>query len=544
MVVGSHQGVPGSSPGARTKISQLRFFPNFVNAGKIFIIAFSRPKPMNQTKLSTSLIALLMIAGIFAGCLGGETIDDTARTDIDDLSASTTENQTTMNTDMDSIELDVTALSNSLGSLSSDLTSLGNDLTAKETALLSAISTAEESIASLETHNSALMTTLSGMNDSNSAEAQSLQAQITTNAANIATLSTDLQTLTDELAAVQSSIVALSSTVTSLESTLTSVESMATQNAADVDELETASATNAAASATNAAAIADLVDQLAILTEDIDVLYEVLEGSGNQNDALYNDLTYTVEEDWDGDGIVDYSYSLSVMSCMEISFEDLSYIDFGEAEMLSIDFRYVDLSFTNLSSVYAEPIPCSGIHDDYNGTIWDKTMFLHSDLSYAEVVNSYFPASIWAFSILDYANFTDSYFGPLDWYEMDELDQINFEEGWMGNGTYLEGNSAIGALFDGTEMSYLIANQNNFSMSSFVDSNLFNSSFGSNDFTNADFSSADLTNTSGYDNVWDGVDFTYADLTNSTIDFSGATGITWYYTTCPDGSSTGSSGSC
>ena len=494
---------------------------------------------MNQTKLSTSLIALLMIAGIFAGCLGGETIDDTARTDIDDLSASTTENQTTMNTDMDSIELDVTALSNSLGSLSSDLTSLGNDLTAKETALLSAISTAEESIASLETHNSALMTTLSGMNDSNSAEAQSLQAQITTNAANIATLSTDLQTLTDELAAVQSSIVALSSTVTSLESTLTSVESMATQNAADVDELETTSATNAAASATNAAAIADLVDQLAILTEDIDVLYEVLEGSGNQNDALYNDLTYTVEEDWDGDGIVDYSYSLSVMSCMEISFEDLSYIDFGEAQMLSIDFRYVDLSFTNLSSVYAEPIPCSGIHDDYNGTIWDKTMFLHSDLSYAEVVNSYFPASIWAFSILDYANFTDSEFGPLE-----EWSEINFEDGWEGNGTYLEGNSAIGALFDGTDMSYLIANQNNFSMSSFVDSNLFNSSFGSNDFTNADFSSADLTNTSGYDNVWDGVDFTYADLTNSTIDFSGATGITWYYTTCPDGSSTGSSGSC
>ena len=506
---------------------------------KSLLPPFSRPKPMNQTKLSTSLIALLMIAGIFAGCLGGETIDDTARTDIDDLSASTTENQTTMNTDMDSIELDVTALSNSLGSLSSDLTSLGNDLTAKETALLSAISTAEESIASLETHNSALMTTLSGMNDSNSAEAQSLQAQITTNAANIATLSTDLQTLTDELAAVQSSIVALSSTVTSLESTLTSVESMATQNAADVDELETASATNAAASATNAAAIADLVDQLATLTEDVDALIDAVEDLGNQNDALYNDLTYTFEYDWDGDGIVDYSYSLSVMSCMEISFEDLSYIDFGEAEMLSIDFRYVDLSFTNLSGIYAEPIPCSGIHDDYNGTIWDKTMFLHSDLSYAEVVNSYFPASIWAFSILDYANFTDSEFGPLE-----EWSEINFEEGWMGNGTYLEGNSAIGALFDGTGSPYLVALQNNFSMSSFVDSYLFNSSFESNDFTNADFSSADLTNTSGYDNVWDGVDFTYADLTNSTIDFSGATGITWYYTTCPDGSSTGSSGSC
>jgi len=489
---------------------------------------------MNQTKFSTSLIALLMIAGIFAGCLGGETIDDTARTDIDDLSASTTENQTTMNTDMDSIELDVTALSNSLGSLSSDLTSLGNDLTAKETALLSAISTAEESIASLETHNSALMTTLSGMNDSNSAEAQSLQAQITTNAANIATLSTDLQTLTDELAAVQSSIVALSSTVTSLESTLTSVESMATQNAADVDELETTSATNAAA-------IADLVDQLAILTEDIDVLYEVLEDLGNQNDALYNDLTYTAEYDWDGDGIVDYSYSLSVMSCMEISFEDLSYIDFGEAEMLSIDFRYVDLSFTNLSGVYAEPIPCSGTHDGYNGTLWDKTMFLHSDLSYAEVVDSYFPASVWAFSILDYANFTNSYFGPLD---EEHENEINFEEGWMGNGTYLEGNSAIGALFDGTDMSYIVAYQNNFSMSSFVMSNLFNSSLQSNDFTNVDFTYADLRNASGYDNVWDGVDFTYADLTNSTIDFSGATGITWYYTTCPDGSSTGSSGSC
>jgi uncharacterized protein YjbI with pentapeptide repeats len=307
---------------------------------------------------------------------------------------------------------------------------------------------------------------------------------------------------------------------------------MATQNAADVDGLETASATNAAA-------IADLVDQLATLTEDVDALIDAVEDLGNQNDALYNDLTYTFEYDWDGDGIVDYSYSLSVMSCMEISFEDLSYIDFGEAEMLSIDFRYVDLSFTNLSGVYAEPIPCSGIHTDYNGSLWDKTMFLHSDLSYAEVVDSYFPASIWAFSILDYANFTNSYFGPLD-----EWSQINFEEGSMGNGTYLEGNSAIDALFDGTMMSHLIAYENNFSMSSFVASNLFNATLEMNDFTNADFSFADLTNTSGYDNVWDGVDFSYADLTNSTLDFDGATGITWYYTTCPDGSSSGSSGSC
>jgi uncharacterized protein YjbI with pentapeptide repeats len=168
-------------------------------------------------------------------------------------------------------------------------------------------------------------------------------------------------------------------------------------------------------------------------------------------------------------------------------------------------------------------------------------MFLHSDLSYAEVVDSYFPASVWAFSILDYANFTNSYFGPLD----EEHDyEINFEVGWMGNGTYLEGNSAIGALFDGTDMSYIVVADNNFSMSSFVMSNLFNSSFQWNDFTNVDFTYADLRNASGYDNVWDGVDFTYADLTNSTIDFSGATGITWYYTTCPDGSSTGSSGSC
>ena len=492
---------------------------------------------MNKTKVSPSLLALLLIAGTFAGCLGGETIDDTARTDIDDLSSSTTENLTTINAEIDSMELDVTALSNSLGSLSSNLTDLENDLTIKETALLNAISTTEASIASLEAHNSALMTTLSGMNDSNSVEAQSLQAQITTNAANIATLSTELTTLTNDLAAVQSSIVALSSTMTSLESTLTSVESMATQNAADVHVIETTSATNAAA-------IANLVDQITNLTEDIDVLYQNLEDIGNQNDRLYNDLTYYIEEDWDEDGIVDFVFPISLMNCMEVSFEDLSYIDFGLAFMASTDFRYVDLSFANLSGVDGAPIPCSGIHTNYNGSVYDRTMFLHTDLSHAEVVNSGFPSSAFAFSILDYANFSYSNLSVASPLDEDSGENINFDWGWSSNGTRLDSNSAIGAIFYGSEMYNLNAYDNNFSMSSFKISNLFNATLEMNDFTNADFSFADLTNTSGYDNVWDGVDFSYADLTNSSLDFYGATGIIWYYTTCPDGSSSGSSGTC
>ena len=511
---------------------------------KSLLPPFSRFELMNKTKISTSLLALLMIAGAFAGCLGGETIDDTARTDIDDLSASTTENQTTMNADMDSIELDVTALSNSLGSLSSDLTSLGNDLTAKETALLGAISTAEASIASLETHNSALMTTLSGMNDSNSAESQSLQAQITTNAANIATLSTDLQTLTTELAAVQSSLAALSSTVTSLESTLTSVESMATQNAADVDELETTSATNAAA-------IADLVDQITILTEDIEILWEVLEDLGNPNEDLFNDNMYTntVEYDWDGDGVVDYIYSfnLSIMDCMDVSFEDLSYIDFTEAYMGSINFRYVDLSFTNLSNVWAEPIPCSGAmssDEDNMGDWMDKTVFMHSDLSHMYAVGAQFPASAWVFSTLDYANFSYVDFSPLQW-----SDGLNFSSDWWddpaGNFSYFEGNSAISSVFTGANLFNSTFYMNNITMATFNNANLGNSSFYMNDLTNTNFTGADLSQSKDRgDNVWDGANFAFADLTNSTINYSNSTGINWFYTTCPNGSSSGSSGSC
>ncbi len=518
---------------------------------KSLLPPFSRFELMNKTKISTSLLALLMIAGAFAGCLGGETIDDTARTDIDDLSASTTENQTTMNADMDSIELDVTALSNSLGSLSSDLTSLGNDLTAKETALLGAISTAEASIASLETHNSALMTTLSGMNDSNSAESQSLQAQITTNAANIATLSTDLQTLTTELAAVQSSLAALSSTVTSLESTLTSVESMATQNAADVDELETASATNAAASATNAAAIADLADQITILTEDIEILWEVLEDLGNPNEDLFNDnmFTQTIEYVWDGDGVVDYihSFNLSIMDCMDVSFEDLSYIDFTEAYMGSINFRYVDLSFTNFSNVWADPMPCSGAMWSWNtplGDWMDKTVFMHSDLSHVYAFGAQFPSSVWAFSTLDYANFSWVDFSPLHpWRELtfssDAWDALN------GNFSFFEGNSAISSVFTDANLFNSTFFINNFTMATFNYANLGNVSFYMNDLTNTNFTGADLSHSKDRgDNVWDGANFAYADLTNSTIDYSNSTGINWYYTTCPNGSGSGSSGSC
>ena len=84
--------------------------------------------------------------------------------------------------------------------------------------------------------------------------------------------------------------------------------------------------------------------------------------------------------------------------------------------MMSTDFRYVDLSFSNLSDAYAEPISCDGYmadaspEEDYNATIWDKTMFLHSDLSNALAMYMYAPGVAMAFSILDGANFTDSYF--------------------------------------------------------------------------------------------------------------------------------------
>ena len=133
------------------------------------------------SKTKTMFAILLMITCSLAGCTGSEIIDESAREDIDNLSASNIENQTNLATGISNVEVDITALSSSLDTLSSDLTNLGNELTAKETSLLETISIAEASILSLEEHNSALLETLSGMNDSNSDEANALQLQIDEN---------------------------------------------------------------------------------------------------------------------------------------------------------------------------------------------------------------------------------------------------------------------------------------------------------------------------------------------------------------------------
>jgi len=210
---------------------------------------------------------------------------------------------------------------------------------------------------------------------------------------------------------------------------------------------------------------------------------------------------------------------------------------------MSTDFRYVDLSFSNLSDVYAEPTTCDGYMSDadpsqtpYNGTIWERTMFLHSDLSNVVANNMYAPSIAFAFSNLDDADFTGSYFS--------NDSSMSFIEDMGTNGSIFDMNNAISAIFDNVYLSDALLNQNNFTSASFIDSYLDDSELMMNDFTDADFTGTDLSNGTGYDNVWDGADFSFADLTDSDFDFSGSTGITWYFTTCSDGSNTGSSGSC
>jgi uncharacterized protein YjbI with pentapeptide repeats len=479
-----------------------------------------------------------MITFSLAGCTGSQVIDESAREDIENLSASNNENQTNLATGISNVEIDITALSTSLGTLSGDLTNLGNELTVKETSLLATISIAEESIASLEEHNSALLVTLSGMNDSNSDESNALQLQINENNLEITSLELALVQVNSDLVVVQNTISSLNSTVTNLESTLVTVEQSVGDNSLDITE--------------NNEAIYQLSEQLNILSEEISLLEIDLQEAlsilySNPNHDIFNDMTITQTEeyDFDGDGIIDYTatYRMIVLACSEITFEDLSNIDFSGGQMSSTDFRYVDLSFSNLSDVYAEPTTCDGYMTPtdsgiftYNGTIWDKTMFLHSDLSNVVANNMYAPSIAFAFSNLDDADFTDSYFS--------NDSSLSFIEDFGTNGSLFDMNSAIGAIFDNAYLSNASLYGNNFTSASFIDAYLDVSEIEMNDFTDADFTGTDLSNGTGYDNVWDGADFSYADLTDSDFDFSGSTGITWYFTTCSDGSNTGSSGSC
>lgn len=489
-------------------------------------------------KIKTIFAILLMITCSLAGCTGSEIIDESAREDIENLSTSNNENQTNLATDISNVEIDITALSTSLDSLSGDLTNLGNELTAKETSLLTTISIAEASITSLENYNSALLITLSGMNDSNSDEANALQLQIDENNLEITSLESTLVQLNSDLVTIQSTLSSLGTTVTNLESTLVTVEQSVGDNSLDITE--------------NNEAIYQLSEQLNSLSEEISLLETDLQEAlsilySNPNQDIFNDMTYTesYEYDFDGDGIIDYTetYRMIILSCSEITFEDLSGMDFGTAEMSSIDFRYVDLSFSNLSDVYAEPTTCDGYMSDvdpsqtpYNATIWDRTMFLHSDLSNVIANNMYAPSVAIAFSNLDNANFTDSYFS--------NDSSMSFIEDFGTNGSFFQMNSAIDAIFDNVYLTGGLLYGNNFTSASFMDASLEASIIEGNDFTDADFFGADLSNGTGYDNIWDGADFSYADLTDSDFDFSGSTGITWYFTTCSDGSNTGSSGSC
>ena len=122
---------------------------------------------------------------------------------------------------------------------------------------------------------------------------------------------------------------------------------------------------------------------------------------------------------------------------------------------MSTDFRYVDLSFSNLSDVYAEPTTCDGYMWNseenptnpivYNGTIWDRTMFLHSDLSNVVANNMYAPSVAFAFSNLDDADFSDSYFS--------NDSSMSFIEDFGTNGSLIDMNSAIGTIFDNVYLS-------------------------------------------------------------------------------------------
>ena len=482
-----------------------------------------------MAKKNATLFAILMIATFsLSGCIAGEVIDDTARDDIENITASNIENQTKITTD-------ITSLSTTLDGLSGDLTNLGNELTAKEASLLDTISIAEANIESLQAHNTALLITLSSMNESNSNEAGGLQLQIDGNQDEIVSLEQALAQANSDLSAVQSAISSLESTMANLQSTLIVVEQSVSDNSVEIGE--------------NNDALGLLLAQVNSLAEDLSELEaNLLEAMSafqtNPNHQLIGDLSYseTFEEDLDGDGVIDISetFRIIVLSCAEITFEDLSGMDLGGAEMMSTDFRYVDLSFSNLSDVYAEPISCDGYmadaspEEDYNATIWDKTMFLHSDLSNALAMYMYAPSVGMAFSILDGANFTDSHFSNETY--------LTFEFGM--NGSLFDMNSAVNAIFSGADMMGASLFGNNFTSASFDGAMLTGAEIEENNFTNADFSGSDLTGAIGSGNDWSGANLSYADLTDSDLDFSDSTGVIWYFTTCPDGSNTYSGGSC
>ncbi len=484
-----------------------------------------------MAKKNATLFAILMIVTFsLSGCISGEVIDDTARDNIENITASNIENQT-------KITSDITSLSTTLDGLSGDLTNLGNELTAKEASLLDTISIAEANIASLQAHNTALLITLSSMNESNSNEAEGLQLQIDGNQDEIVSLEQALAQANSDLSAVQSAISSLESTMANLQSTLLAVEQSVSDNSVEIGE--------------NNDALGLLLVQVNSLAEDLseleaDLLEALSAFQTNPNHQLIGDLSYseTFEEDFDGDGVIDISetYRIIVLSCTEITFEDLSGADLGGAEMMSTDFRYVDLSFSNLSDAYAEPISCDGYmadaspEEDYNATIWDKTTFLHSDLSNALAMYMYAPGVAMAFSILDGANFTDSYFSNETY--------ISFVENLGWNGSLFDMNSAVNAIFSGADMMGASLHGNNFTSASFAGAMLTGAEIEWNNFTNADFSGADLTGAVGSGNDWSGANLSYADLTDSDLDFSDSTGVIWYFTTCPDGSNTYSGGSC
>ena len=472
----------------------------------------------------------MIVTFSLSGCIAGEVIDDTARDDIENITASNIENQT-------KITSDITSLSTALDGLSGDLTNLGNELTAKEASLLDTISIAEANIASLQAHNTALLITLSSMNESNSNEAGGLQLQIDGNQDEIVSLEQALAQANSDLSAVQSAISSLESTMANLQSTLLAVEQSVSDNSVDIGE--------------NNDALGQLMAQVNSLAEDLseleaDLLEALSAFQTNPNHQLIGDLSYseTYEEDFDGDGVIDISetYRIIVLSCTEITFEDLTGADLGGAEMMSTDFRYVDLSFSNLSDAYAEPISCDGYmadaspEEDYNATIWDKTTFLHSDLSNALAMYMYAPGVAMACSILDGANFTDSYFSNETY--------ISFVEHLGRNGSLFDMNSAVNAIFSGADMMGASLFGNNFTSASFDGAMLTGAEIEENNFTNADFSGSDLTGAIGSGNDWSGANLSYADLTDSDLDFSDSTGVIWYFTTCPDGSNTYSGGSC
>ena len=484
-----------------------------------------------MAKKNATLFAILMIVTFsLSGCIAGEVIDDTARDNIENITASNIENQT-------KITSDITSLSTTLDGLSGDLTNLGNELTAKEASLLDTISIAEANIASLQAHNTALLITLSSMNESNSNEAGGLQLQIDGNQDEIVSLEQALAQANSDLSAVQSAISSLESTMANLQSTLLAVEQSVSDNSVEIGE--------------NNDSLGLLLAQVNSLAEDLseleaDLLEALSAFQTNPNHQLIGDLSYseTFEEDFDGDGVIDISetYRIIELSCTKITFEDLSGTDLGGAHMMSTDFRYVDLSFSNLSDAYAEPISCDGYmadaspEEDYNATIWDKTTFLHSDLSNALAMYMYAPGVAMAFSILDGANFTDSYFSNETY--------ISFVEHLGRNGSLFDMNSAVNAIFSGADMMGASLFGNNFTSASFDGAMLTGAEIEENNFTNADFSGSDLTGAIGSGNDWSGANLSYADLTDSDLDFSDSTGVIWYFTTCPDGSNTYSGGSC